>query len=340
MEVKEILIESIVIPEDRARATFTSEQDAELEASIRTHGFTVPILVAPIENDKYMLIDGEHRINIAKRLGMSKVPAVIVEKDERKLTILNILANTARGTQNPVDIARALKKARDAGASVEELSAAVGHTTDWVSFYIMLNELPEHILERLRAGELKVGHIREALRLNVPVEIDAALRSAVIHGWTVEDLKHYVDRRIPEVREIYGKENVEEPPPPPTPTEAAEIVNYQTCMGCRRNVEREKIRMPAICEDCYTLLRYVTDQLGDPTKAINTIYKALVFYNDAMQRSSESYEKSQSPRVEEKPAEIGVKEAEKGEKLEEAEIDAEILELAKKLKKAKEAGLL
>ncbi|MEM1523568.1 MAG: ParB/RepB/Spo0J family partition protein, partial [Thermofilaceae archaeon] len=299
MEVKEILIESIEIPEERARATFTSEQDAELEASIKTHGFTVPILVAPLEDGKYMLIDGEHRINIAKRLGMSKVPAVVVEKDEKKITILNILANTARGTQNPVDIAKALKKARDAGASDDELAAATGHTVEWVRFYIMLNELPEHYLEKLRTGVLKVGHVREALRLNVPVEIDAALRSAVIHGWTVEDLKHYVDRRVVEVRNIYSKESVEEPPPPPTPAEAAEIVNYQTCMGCRRNVLRENIRMPAICEDCYTLLRYITDQLGDPTKAINTIYKALVFYNDAIQKSSQTHDFSQRPTLEE-----------------------------------------
>ena len=43
--VKEIPIDKIIIPETRARATFTEEQHQELMASIKNYGFTVPILV-------------------------------------------------------------------------------------------------------------------------------------------------------------------------------------------------------------------------------------------------------------------------------------------------------
>jgi len=83
LNVKKIPISKIIIPEDRARATFTPEQEAELKASIETHGFTVPILVADNGDGTYLLIDGEHRIMVAKELGYTEVPAVIVEKDDR-----------------------------------------------------------------------------------------------------------------------------------------------------------------------------------------------------------------------------------------------------------------
>ena len=43
MEVREIPIKDIIIPEERARATFTPEQMEELRASIQKNGFTIPI---------------------------------------------------------------------------------------------------------------------------------------------------------------------------------------------------------------------------------------------------------------------------------------------------------
>jgi len=133
LEVKEIPISD----EKRARATFTDEQFEELKASIKTHGFTIPILVRKLDNGKYELIDGEHRIMAAKELGYTKVPAVITGGDEKKVTLLNVLANTARGTQNPMDVAEALSRAYKAGATIEELAAATGHTESWVKLYLI-----------------------------------------------------------------------------------------------------------------------------------------------------------------------------------------------------------
>ena len=82
--VKEIPIDKIIIPEQRARASFTEEQHQELMASIKNYGFTVPILVQDNKDGTYTLIDGEHRTLIAKELGYEKIPAVIVEADTKK----------------------------------------------------------------------------------------------------------------------------------------------------------------------------------------------------------------------------------------------------------------
>ena len=86
--VKEIPIDKIIIPETRARATFTEEQHQELMASIKNYGFTVPILVQDNKDGTYTLIDGEHRTLIAKELGYEKIPAVIVEADTKKACLL------------------------------------------------------------------------------------------------------------------------------------------------------------------------------------------------------------------------------------------------------------
>src|SRR5271157_3141039 len=127
MKVEEIPIESIEIPADRARATFTDEQTAELRASIESNGFRAPILVRDLGQDRYELIDGEHRLQIMRDLGNFRIPAEISELDDTQASMLNILANTARGTQNPMDIAAALNKAKATGVTEHDLAAATGH---------------------------------------------------------------------------------------------------------------------------------------------------------------------------------------------------------------------
>ena len=340
VRIEEIPIESIVIPEERARATFTPEQEAELEASIKNHGFTVPILVSPLPDGKYLLIDGEHRTLIAKKLGMEKIPAVITEGDEKKISMLNILANTARGTQDPIGVAQMLKKAKDAGASEEELAAATGHTLQWIRFYLVLNDLPEHYKEKLRSGELKVGHIKEAMRLPNPMEIDSALQSTLIHNWTVEQLRYYVERRLMDLKEVYKEGEPEELPPPPTPEEAQEIVMYGNCMACRRSVPRKDMRMPAICQDCYDFLMYFMEQFGDPRKAMEILYKAYNFYMDAMKAAQPAQisaaAQPSTPTLPKAPAGSGPAIGSNPT----SELDPELLELARKLKALKQAGLL
>ena len=340
MQVKDVALDDIVVPESRARSTFSQEQSAELEASIRSHGFVVPILVSPLPDGKYLLIDGEHRLAVARRLGLTRVPAAVFEGDERRLSLLNILANTARGMQDPIGVAEQLKRCVDAGLGEDELAAATGHTRDWVHFYILLNELPDAYKAKLKTGELKVGHVREALRLPTPIEVDAALQSTLIHGWDVAVLREYVNRRLPELREIYREGEPEHLPVPPSPEKALEMVEYRSCMACGRTVKNADMRMPAICQQCYDFLNYFAQQFHDTQQAMETLYKAYTFYMDAIQAGGKPSSQSSMAEVktaaQSQPTSVVVEPVE-GESL---QVDAETLALARKIKLLREAGLI
>jgi len=332
-KVEEIRIDDIIIPEERARATFTDEQYQELKASIQTHGFTVPILVRARGDGTYELIDGEHRIQIAKELGYEKVPAVVVEADDKKATLLNVLANTARGTQNPMDVAEALRKAYEAGATIEELAAATGHDKSWVRLYLTLTELPDHYKEALRDGRLRVGHIREAMRLNDPIEIDAALQSALIHGWNVNVMKYYVEQRLQAIKRAQQEGDLSVLERPPSPEEAQEIVQYGECMFCHRMVPRDQLRMPVMCDNCYMLLEWVIDQIGEPRKAMQTIYNAVMMYNQFMREQEEKMKQAnQQSQVQPQPTQQA-QSANEG-------LSAEDKRLIKLIKALKDAGVI
>jgi len=285
--VEDIPIELIDIPEKRARSTFTPEQHEELKASIKNYGFTVPILVARKPDGRYELIDGEHRLKVAQELGYEKVPAVVVEADTKKAIMLNVLANTARGTQNPMDVAEALKRALDAGATEEELAAATGHTVQWVKIYLSLNELPDEFKEALRDGRLKIGHIREALRLPDGREMAAALDAALSLGWDVKTMKYYVDQRLTELAEVAAKGMLGAPEPPPSIEEAARMVSYGRCTHCGRNVPRDQLYSTILCRDCLTLLDYVVKQLGTGKDAMALIFEAVSAYVARQKRLEE-----------------------------------------------------
>ncbi len=340
MKVEEIPIEDIVIPKERARASFTQEQWEELKASIEKNGFTIPILVRQLDDGKYELIDGEHRIQIVKEMGWKKIPAVITDADNTRATLLNILANTARGSQNPVDVAEALRRAYDAGADIKELAAATGHTESWVKLYLTLTELPDVYKEALRNGELKVCHVQEAMRLMDPVEIDAALQSALHLGWNCKVMKYYVDQRLADLqraREAGDKEFLDTPP---DVQYAETVVMYGDCMICKRKVNRSDLSMPSICPDCRTLLEWIIDQLGDPKEAMRTIYNALSLYFETV-RKERMIAQSTNQQMQSVQQNTPDQEMQNMDKIQqENNLSEEDLKLLRLLKLAKQEGLL
>ena len=279
-QYQEIEIDKIIIPEERARATFTPEQEAELKASIEQNGFTIPILVRPVAEGKYELIDGEHRIKAVTAMGWTKIPAIITTTDEKRAAVLNFLANTARGTQNPIDISEALNRANEAGATIEELAAATGHTKDWVEFYLMLKKLPEVYYNALKNLELQVGAVKEAFRLPTPEDIDAILGAALLHKWPVSTVKIAVDNRLDELR--LARERAKELGEPVTTPEIRpeQLIQYDDCMICHAKVQRGQTWMKVICNPCLDLLNYLLDIFGDPKTAIQEVYEALKDYKE------------------------------------------------------------
>lgn len=340
MNVQNIKIEDIVIPEQRARASFTDEQRAELKASIEKHGFSVPILVRRRDDGKYELIDGEHRIEVVKELGWTEIPAVISEASDLTANMLNILANTARGTQNTMDIAEALRRAYDAGASVEELAAATGHTQEWVCRHLTLTEMPDWVQDAVREQRLSIGHIDAALELDDEREVFAALETALQLNWQVSTLRNYVQQRLDTIKRLSMAGSDPYVAQPPTPQYAQTVVSYGDCMICQRKVNRADLYMPAICIDCRSLLEWIINTLGNPKDAMQTIYNALQWYFEAQRRmnlgGAPQQQQVQQPIVQSSQ----VQQPEPTVNTTSTQLSDEDMRLIKLIKSLKEAGAL
>ena len=85
------------------RKRFDEETLADLAESIRLHGILQPLTVRRLASGYYQIIAGERRWRAAKQAGLSEVPAIIVEADDRKVMELGLIENLQREDLNPME---------------------------------------------------------------------------------------------------------------------------------------------------------------------------------------------------------------------------------------------
>jgi len=267
----EVEIDKIIIPQERARAYLTPEQFEELKASIKEQGFRVPIIVRQLPDGRLELVDGENRIKACKELGITKVPYILADSDEKKAQILNFQANWIRGFQNPVDVAECLLRAYKAGATIDDLAKWTGHTKEWVNKYLVLNELPEEFKDALRKGLIPVGVIWEAARLEDPDEIYNTIRTAIDLHWTVREVANFVEQRLIALREKELSEIKFEGPQFPSLEEAMRMARLRTCGVCQGKYDMDDVRGLVICKNCLDVLAAASEISTNPAEAAKFI---------------------------------------------------------------------
>ena len=112
---------------DQPRRDFDEEELQALADSIATHGVVQPLTVREMPNGYYQIIAGERRWRAARLAGLSEVPAVVMEADDRKTMELALIENLQRQDLNPVEEAMGYHALMaDYGLTQEETAERVG----------------------------------------------------------------------------------------------------------------------------------------------------------------------------------------------------------------------
>jgi ParB family chromosome partitioning protein len=185
-QLTEVAVELIHPSPRQARRRFEQEATAGLAESIRAQGLVQPVVLRPRAGGGYELIAGERRWRAAREAGVTALPAVVREADDREALLLGLVENVAREQLSPVEEARAYAVLLDEfELSLGEVCEQVGKSKPTVSNRLRLLELPDDVLAMLDRGELTEGHARAVLA--VPGN-DGRLRLArqiVRHGLSV-----------------------------------------------------------------------------------------------------------------------------------------------------------
>ena len=151
---------------DQPRQDFDEEELAALAESIRVHGVLQPLTVRETGGGYYQIIAGERRWRASRMAGLTDVPAIVIEADDRKAKELALIENLQRQDLNSVEEALGYQSLmNEFGLTQEEAAQRVGKSRHAVANALRLLTLDEKVLDMLRAGELTAGHAKAILML-------------------------------------------------------------------------------------------------------------------------------------------------------------------------------
>ena len=187
---------SLVDPKrDQPRKYFDKEALEQLAASISENGLLQPILVREYGEGRYQIIAGERRFRASKLAGLSEIPAIIIEKDDKKAAEIALIENIQREDLSPLEEALAYKSlAEEYDMTQEELSQKVGKSRSAIANTMRLLDLPDEVLTLVASKELSAGHARTLLGLNNRDNMILLAQLAVENDLSVRVLEEEVKR--------------------------------------------------------------------------------------------------------------------------------------------------
>ena len=180
------------VPLDRIRACplqprkdFAPETLRELAESIREQGIVQPLIVRS-RGDHLELIAGERRWRAAQLLGMSEVPVILRQADDRAALELALIENLQRENLNPIEEAQGYTQLVEQFAlKQEEVATKVGKSRAAVANALRLLKLPFPVQNHIREGRLSVGHAKAILGLSGEKQQQLAADRVVKEGLNV-----------------------------------------------------------------------------------------------------------------------------------------------------------
>jgi ParB family transcriptional regulator, chromosome partitioning protein len=138
----------------------------ELAQSIREQGLMQPIIVRSIAQGRYEIIAGERRYRAAGIAGLTEVPVLIKEVDDKNALSLALIENIQREDLNAIEEAQGLHRLiQEFNYTHETCAQAIGRSRSAVSNLLRLLNLAEPVQTMLLAGDIEMGHARALLSL-------------------------------------------------------------------------------------------------------------------------------------------------------------------------------
>ena len=191
------------------RKQFDPDALADLADSIREHGIIQPLTVRKLQSGYYQIIAGERRWRAARMAGLSEVPAIVIEADDRKAMELAMIENLQREDLNPMEEAEGYQRLmKEYGLTQEEAAARVGKSRPAVANALRLLLLPEEVRSLVEDGTISAGHARAILSLPAARLQKAAAQKIVALRLSVRQAEAMCKRMLQEE---------EKPEPKPAP---------------------------------------------------------------------------------------------------------------------------
>ena len=174
------------------RTVFRQEALEELAESIRQHGVLQPLSVRRVGNS-YELIAGERRLRAAQMAGLSEIPCIVMNMDDRESAMTAMVENLQRQDLDFVEEAQGISALlQHWDMSQEQVARLLGKSQSAVANKLRLLRHSPEVLQRLRESGLTERHGRALLKLKTEEEKLAAISVIVQQSMNVARAEKYI----------------------------------------------------------------------------------------------------------------------------------------------------
>ena len=203
---KNLKITEVEPNREQPRKNFDQESLEELAESIKEYGLIQPIVVTKKEG-YYGIVAGERRWRASKIAGLTEIPAIIRDDDERINSEISLIENMQREDLNPYEKAVGVRTLIDKyGMSQEEVAKKLGKGRSTIANIVRILHLEPRVLEMAKEGKLTEGHCKALLAITDPEKQYKTAIQMLERGATVRQVEKKA--RIKETKEELDRNHI------------------------------------------------------------------------------------------------------------------------------------
>lgn len=179
------------------RKRFDDDALLSLAESIRTHGVIQPLLVRPTPSGVYEIIAGERRWRASRMVGLSQVPVVVRELDDKQTMQIALIENLQREDLNAIEESLGYQTLMDEyDMTQEEVAKTVAKSRSAVANALRLLALPDAVKKMVEKGDISAGHARAILSFDTEKEMLEIAEKVVKDQLSVRDVEKAAKKKI------------------------------------------------------------------------------------------------------------------------------------------------
>jgi len=180
---------------NQPRKKFDEESISLLASSIKEKGVIQPLLVRKL-NGTYQIVAGERRWRAAQKVGISKLPIIVMDLSDSESLELALIENLQRKDLNPIEEAEGYKQLiEEFELTHDQISKLTGKDRSTITNLLRLLKLPEIAKNELISESITSGHARALLRIEEDQLIIEAITQIKKQNLSVRQTERLVEKK-------------------------------------------------------------------------------------------------------------------------------------------------
>jgi ParB family chromosome partitioning protein len=193
-ELKELPISLLQRGVYQPRDQFDLEALKELAESIKAQGLIEPIVVRPVNAERYEIIAGERRMRAAKMADLVVVPCLINHYSDEQALAVTLIENIQRQDLTIIEQSRGYQRLIDEFSFAhEDIAKMVGKSRSHITNTLRLLQLDSALQKALDERALSMGHAKVLVGLSKATQRDL-MHKVIKHEWSARRLEKEVQK--------------------------------------------------------------------------------------------------------------------------------------------------